>query len=140
MFWLFLLFCLQCYSSLQYDQSKHPEDSTFILVLSVNCFQETGWTPCHIVVKDECENVLGVVPLYLKRFSIYCSKISCSFLYNSFTSFTSTALLTISHHFYFGYAVIPMVNLFLIILGQMPTMDMENDIIRSSNVVYLLLQ
>lgn len=32
-------------------------------------FQETGWTPCHIVAKDESENILCVVPLYLKRFS-----------------------------------------------------------------------
>ncbi|KAJ4717578.1 Acyl-CoA N-acyltransferase [Melia azedarach] len=31
--------------------------------------KETGWTPCHIVAKDECENVLGVVPLYLKSHS-----------------------------------------------------------------------
>ncbi|XP_031286317.1 uncharacterized protein LOC116145004 [Pistacia vera] len=31
--------------------------------------KETGWTPCHIVAKDESENILGVVPLYLKSHS-----------------------------------------------------------------------
>ncbi|KAH9684718.1 Acyl-CoA [Citrus sinensis] len=65
---------VKCYSSLQYDQSKHPEDSTFILVLSVNCFQETGWTPCHIVVKDECENVLDAYYGYGER---YYPKFQC---------------------------------------------------------------
>lgn len=34
-------------------------------------FQETGWIPQHIVAKDEHDNILGVVPLYLKRFCIY---------------------------------------------------------------------
>lgn len=36
-------------------------------------YQETGWMPRHIVAKDESENILGVVPLYLKRFIIYHS-------------------------------------------------------------------
>lgn len=31
-------------------------------------FQETGWQPQHIVARDEHNNILGVVPLYLKRF------------------------------------------------------------------------
>ncbi|KAJ8768174.1 hypothetical protein K2173_021114 [Erythroxylum novogranatense] len=31
--------------------------------------KETGWVPSHIVAKDESENVLGVVPLYLKSHS-----------------------------------------------------------------------
>ncbi|KAJ0010710.1 hypothetical protein Pint_33087 [Pistacia integerrima] len=31
--------------------------------------KETGWTPCHIVAKDESQNILGVVPLYLKSHS-----------------------------------------------------------------------
>ncbi|KDP42491.1 hypothetical protein JCGZ_00288 [Jatropha curcas] len=31
--------------------------------------KETGWMPSHIVAKDDCENVVGVVPLYLKSHS-----------------------------------------------------------------------
>ncbi|KAG8650339.1 hypothetical protein MANES_07G028500v8 [Manihot esculenta] len=31
--------------------------------------KETGWIPSHIVAKDESENILGVVPLYLKSHS-----------------------------------------------------------------------
>ncbi|GKV39960.1 hypothetical protein SLEP1_g47652 [Rubroshorea leprosula] len=31
--------------------------------------QETGWKPCHIVAKDESQNILAVVPLYLKSHS-----------------------------------------------------------------------
>ncbi|WCJ18674.1 hypothetical protein M5689_001004 [Euphorbia peplus] len=31
--------------------------------------KETGWMPSHIVAKDECENIVGVVPLYLKSHS-----------------------------------------------------------------------
>lgn len=31
--------------------------------------QETGWIPQHIIARDEHENILGVVPLYLKRFA-----------------------------------------------------------------------
>lgn len=30
--------------------------------------QETGWVPQHIVAEDDSGNVLGVIPLYLKRF------------------------------------------------------------------------
>jgi uncharacterized protein len=35
--------------------------------------QETGWTPQHIVARDENGNVLGVVPLYLKRLRPYAT-------------------------------------------------------------------
>lgn len=31
--------------------------------------KETGWIPQHIVARDECENILGVIPLYLKSHS-----------------------------------------------------------------------
>ncbi|XP_015580053.1 uncharacterized protein LOC8262588 isoform X1 [Ricinus communis] len=31
--------------------------------------KETGWMPSHIVAKDEYDNILGVVPLYLKSHS-----------------------------------------------------------------------
>ncbi|KAL5555075.1 hypothetical protein UlMin_037311 [Ulmus minor] len=31
--------------------------------------KETGWMPRHIIAKDESDNVLGVVPLYLKSHS-----------------------------------------------------------------------
>lgn len=40
----------------------------------------------------------------------------------------------------FTFAAIPMVNLFLIILGPMHTTILGQDIIQSCNVVYLLLQ
>ncbi|XP_057977601.1 uncharacterized protein LOC131164440 isoform X2 [Malania oleifera] len=31
--------------------------------------KETGWMPQHIIARDECQNILGVVPLYLKSHS-----------------------------------------------------------------------
>ncbi|CAK9134211.1 unnamed protein product [Ilex paraguariensis] len=31
--------------------------------------KETGWVPQHIIAQDECETILGVVPLYLKSHS-----------------------------------------------------------------------
>lgn len=31
--------------------------------------KETGWMPSHLVAKDDCENIVGVVPLYLKSHS-----------------------------------------------------------------------
>lgn len=33
--------------------------------------QETGWVPQHIVARDDYDKVLGVVPLYLKRFDLF---------------------------------------------------------------------
>uniref|UniRef100_A0A6N2KEU7 Uncharacterized protein n=1 Tax=Salix viminalis TaxID=40686 RepID=A0A6N2KEU7_SALVM len=36
---------------------------------SRSAVKETGWMPSHIVAKDETDNVLGVVPLYLKSHS-----------------------------------------------------------------------
>ncbi|XP_050209637.1 uncharacterized protein LOC126660273 [Mercurialis annua] len=36
---------------------------------SGSAVKETGWMPSHIIAKDEHENVLGVVPLYLKSHS-----------------------------------------------------------------------
>ncbi|XP_010086707.2 uncharacterized protein LOC21399202 [Morus notabilis] len=36
---------------------------------SGSAVKETGWMPRHIVAKDESENILGVVPLYLKSHS-----------------------------------------------------------------------
>lgn len=34
-------------------------------------FQETGWIPQHMIARDEHKDILGVVPLYLKRFKIF---------------------------------------------------------------------
>ncbi|KAL2939460.1 ETS translocation variant 2 [Bienertia sinuspersici] len=31
--------------------------------------KETGWTPRHVIAKDEVDNIIGVVPLYLKSHS-----------------------------------------------------------------------
>ncbi|KAI5658155.1 hypothetical protein M9H77_26948 [Catharanthus roseus] len=36
---------------------------------SCSAVKETGWIPQHIVAKDEHDNILGVVPLYLKSHS-----------------------------------------------------------------------
>uniref|UniRef100_A0A5B7BB79 Acyl-CoA N-acyltransferase n=1 Tax=Davidia involucrata TaxID=16924 RepID=A0A5B7BB79_DAVIN len=36
---------------------------------SGSAVKETGWMPRHIIAQDECENILGVVPLYLKSHS-----------------------------------------------------------------------
>ncbi|KAI4367056.1 hypothetical protein MLD38_022837 [Melastoma candidum] len=36
---------------------------------SRSAVKETGWVPRHIVAKDEADNVIGVVPLYLKSHS-----------------------------------------------------------------------
>lgn len=30
---------------------------------------ETGWAPCHLVLEDDEDNILGVVPMYLKSHS-----------------------------------------------------------------------
>jgi hypothetical protein len=46
--------------------------------------------PSHIVAKDESDNVLGVVPLYLKRFCIFYAAHTA----NSYLP-CSTILLTI---------------------------------------------
>lgn len=46
---------------------------SYLIGLLLIGLQETGWMPRHIVAKDESENILCVVPLYLKRFSIYSS-------------------------------------------------------------------
>ncbi|XP_030499085.2 uncharacterized protein LOC115714500 [Cannabis sativa] len=36
---------------------------------SGSAVKETGWMPCHIIAKDESDNVVGAVPLYLKSHS-----------------------------------------------------------------------
>ncbi|KAF6142197.1 hypothetical protein GIB67_037115 [Kingdonia uniflora] len=38
---------------------------------SGSAVKETGWLAQHIIARDEFQNILGVVPLYLKRFSIF---------------------------------------------------------------------
>lgn len=67
-----------------------------IIVLLLIGFQETGWTPCHIVAKDESENILCVVPLYLKRFSFY-----------SYLFIFSREIL----YFYFTFFMLPVENI-----------------------------
>lgn len=53
------------------DACKLKNYILFISFYFITNFQETGWMPSHIIAKDESENILGVVPLYLKRFRIY---------------------------------------------------------------------
>ncbi|CAN6584651.1 hypothetical protein C1H46_018367 [Malus baccata] len=36
---------------------------------SASAVKETGWTPRHVIAKDESESIVGVVPLYLKSHS-----------------------------------------------------------------------
>ncbi|KAF4403616.1 hypothetical protein G4B88_002469 [Cannabis sativa] len=36
---------------------------------SGSAVKETGWMPCHIIAKDESDNIVGAVPLYLKSHS-----------------------------------------------------------------------
>ncbi|KAK9110898.1 hypothetical protein Scep_018417 [Stephania cephalantha] len=36
---------------------------------STSAVKETGWSPCHIIARDEFERIVGVVPLYLKSHS-----------------------------------------------------------------------
>ncbi|XP_047315723.1 uncharacterized protein LOC124919516 [Impatiens glandulifera] len=36
---------------------------------SGSAVKETGWMPVHIIAQDECQNIVGVVPLYLKSHS-----------------------------------------------------------------------
>lgn len=50
-----------------YLNDFHIRAFFFFFFSHLNWKQETGWMPSHVVAKDENENVLGVVPLYLKR-------------------------------------------------------------------------
>ncbi|KAI9178241.1 hypothetical protein LWI28_024258 [Acer negundo] len=58
------------------DATGHEKFNPFLthgflssLEESGSAVKETGWAPSHIIAKDECENILGVVPLYLKSHS-----------------------------------------------------------------------
>lgn len=42
----------------------------WLMIIFLDPFQETGWLPQHVVAQDENKNILGVVPLYLKRFNV----------------------------------------------------------------------
>lgn len=55
--------------------------------------QETGWLPQHIVAQDENKNIIGVVPLYLKRFTIH--NLIYLFIYFSLNSLKHLILLYI---------------------------------------------
>lgn len=69
---------------LLFNYRMNPKIVIFILILCLNQFQETGWIPQHIVAQDECESILGVVPLYLKRFGIYYAfDTACSHRFSS---------------------------------------------------------
>lgn len=62
------------------------------IVIFWHFFQETGWVPQHIVAQDESDNVLGVIPLYLKRFVyFYIYVIHCEKENYSYTHVTHTA-------------------------------------------------
>lgn len=96
-------------------------------------FKETGWIPRHIIARDECENILGVVPLYLKRSAIQ----------DVVHRFWQLKTVITSSYFLLSYddfAAILMVNTFSIILGQMPTTVMVQGITQNYNLAYLLPQ
>lgn len=112
-----------------------------------NSFQETGWVPQHIVAEDDSNNVLGVIPLYLKRFVnlllifIHCGKGKLHGFCNSCLCNCASLLL----HFmcvdvvlYLAAAILT-VNMSSTIHGQMPIIVVEQDIIQSCNVVCLSL-
>ncbi|KAL8162618.1 hypothetical protein V2J09_014107 [Rumex salicifolius] len=59
------------------DASSSYKLNPFIMHDFLSCLEEsncsvkeTGWSPAHIIAKDEFNNVLGVVPLYLKSHSL----------------------------------------------------------------------
>lgn len=81
--------------------------------------------PFHIVAKDQSHNILGVAPLYLKRFSFL-------FLINNQAHYVllfSSLVICVT--------AIPTVNLFLITLGLMHTAVLAEDIILNSSAVFL---
>lgn len=41
------------------------------IVIILSSYQETGWVPQHVIARDDSNNVLGVIPLYLKRFAYF---------------------------------------------------------------------
>ncbi|KAL9251077.1 hypothetical protein AKJ16_DCAP04476 [Drosera capensis] len=43
-----------------------------LLEKSGSSSEETGWLLRHIIGKDELDNIIGVVPLYLKRYVGLC--------------------------------------------------------------------
>jgi hypothetical protein len=57
--------------------------------LSTN-FQETGWLPFHVVARDETGHIIGVVPLYLKRFNIINRIASIGFLFAVYSMLLSS--------------------------------------------------
>lgn len=101
--------------------------------------QGTGWIPQHIIAEDESKNILGVVPLYLKRFRI------CQFymwtLFLLLVKFSTPCNQhALANSFLSKFAAIPMVNMYSIILGQMPITIMVWAIIQSCNARCLSLQ
>jgi len=90
---------------------------------SASAVRETGWMPHHIVAKDQANNILAVVPLYLKTYALTFSFHPFTFLV--FLSFPSLSSL----------ADIPTVNLFLITLGPMLTIHTDTNITPSYNLV-----
>lgn len=58
--------------------------------------------PRHIIAKDECENILGVVPLYLKRFSIcyFVNTVLCSKIPYFISVLLIIAFISICSHSY----------------------------------------
>lgn len=89
---------------------------------SASAVRETGWTPHHIVAKDQANNILAVVPLYLKTYVV-----SFFFLLSSFSVIPFPSLSFV--------AAIPTVNLSLITLGPMLTIHTDTNITPSYNLV-----
>lgn len=53
----------ECFNTQAYADHKQVNITSIALEL-----QEKGWSPQHLVARDESGGILGVVPLYLKRF------------------------------------------------------------------------
>lgn len=61
---------ISCNSVFKFVDASEPILISGTSVIVCSKFQETGWTPRHIIAKDEGNVIVGVVPLYLKRFGI----------------------------------------------------------------------
>lgn len=86
-FWKTILMTFfTCHKLFTYIKLHYETDNLTFFQFRSKQLQETGWIPQHIVARDECENILGVIPLYLKRFSnCYTVHMTCLYriLYTS---------------------------------------------------------
>lgn len=89
------------------------------IVIVWHLFQETGWVPQHIVAQDDSDNVLGVIPLYLKRlvyfylYFIHCEKENYSYTHVTHTAKGCLSNCLLSYMFCAWVWFYPMLQPFL---------------------------